>query len=162
MVSESRLKVSAKAVFQTARKNIIHVGGGSVCSFSSQWVCWHVPYLSDEFLLFGRFRHAADLLVQLFEGRCSITLSFRWPDSGGAADFSSNCSHGGRRGGSCHRRRGLIFSPGTVPECQAILERSDMWPDMLSSLTLLKPQALFNRHDSKKMCTAESHTVLTY
>lgn len=34
-------------------------------------------YLSYEFLLFGRLRHAADLLVQLFEGRLSITLSLR-------------------------------------------------------------------------------------
>ncbi len=97
-------------------------------------------YLSDEFLLFGRFRHVGDLLVKFSEGRFSITLSLVWLDGTGAGYFISAWSHRGRRWG--------ISSPRT--ERQVILESSYIRSEKGSDI-LLNPLALSKRQN-KKMC----------
>ena len=78
-------------------------------------------YLSDKFLLLGRFRHVVDLLVQLFEGRFGVTLSVRWLDGAGAAVLTCDCFHRGWRGGGSYRTHRAVFGPRA--EGQVILEK---------------------------------------
>ncbi|TNN75304.1 hypothetical protein EYF80_014541 [Liparis tanakae] len=82
------------------------------------WLQW-VPHLSDELLLLGRLGQVVDLLVQLSEGRFSVILG----GTGSGADLTTDCSHGGRRGGRCYGRYETLFSPRT--EGRVILEKSD-------------------------------------
>lgn len=69
--------MSVKAASQTTHRNTTHLHAGFTCLYvlSPQGVYADQLYLSDELLLFGRLGHVGDMLVQLSEGRFSVTLS---------------------------------------------------------------------------------------
>lgn len=120
------------------------------CWFSKHLVCMsflsqqhHTEYLSDEFFLFGRLWHAADLLVKLSEGWFSVILSIR-----------CDCCYGGRRGGHCHCSHRALFGPRT--ESQVILKKCQNKPNNIQKSVFIEQ----NQSNSFWEITAKIYLLL--